>query len=148
MHPWFSPIFSLFLGFAIWLAPVPEGLTPEAWQLFAIFAATMSSMDSGLNRNAGIIVKNFYNSVLRPQASEKELLTASKLTTLALGIGIISAAVLFSQLESLGLFDLMLQFSALIALPLNIPMLWGMVFKKTPDWSGWATAIFGLCVAW
>ena len=47
MHPWFSPIFSLFLGFAIWLAPVPEGLTPEAWQLFAIFAATIFAVVSG-----------------------------------------------------------------------------------------------------
>lgn len=116
--------------------------------LSAIFAATMSSMDSGLNRNAGIIVKNFYNSVLRPEATDKELLTASKLTTALLGVGIISAAVWFSNNETLGLFDLMLQFTALIALPLNVPMLWGMVFKRTPDWSGWATALFGLCVAW
>jgi DASS family divalent anion:Na+ symporter len=29
---------------ALWLAPVPEGLTPDAWRLFAIFAATIASI--------------------------------------------------------------------------------------------------------
>src|ERR1044071_1113011 len=36
--------------------------------LSGIFAATMSSMDAGLNRNAGFFVKNFYHVVLRPRA--------------------------------------------------------------------------------
>ena len=32
------------LGLGIWLAPVPEGLTREAWHLFAIFAAAIASV--------------------------------------------------------------------------------------------------------
>ena len=32
------------LGIAIWFWPVPEGLTPQAWHLFAIFAATIASV--------------------------------------------------------------------------------------------------------
>ena len=31
--------FTLAVG--IWLAPIPEGLTKEAWHLFAIFAAAI-----------------------------------------------------------------------------------------------------------
>lgn len=31
------------LGAALWFAPVPEGLTPEAWHIFAVFAATILS---------------------------------------------------------------------------------------------------------
>ncbi|MGR6980481.1 anion permease [Testudinibacter sp. P27/CKL/0425] len=31
----------ILLMVAIWLLPAPEGLTPQAWQLFAIFAATI-----------------------------------------------------------------------------------------------------------
>jgi DASS family divalent anion:Na+ symporter len=34
--------FGLALG--IWFAPVPAGLTPEAWHLFAVFAAAISSV--------------------------------------------------------------------------------------------------------
>lgn len=47
MHPWFFPFFSLFLGSAIWLSPVPYGLSTDAWQLFAIFAATIFAVVSG-----------------------------------------------------------------------------------------------------
>jgi DASS family divalent anion:Na+ symporter len=35
------------LGAAIWLWPVPEGLTAPAWHLFAIFAATIASVIVG-----------------------------------------------------------------------------------------------------
>ena len=40
-------IISIALGLAIWLAPVPEGLASEAWQLFAIFAAAIFAVISG-----------------------------------------------------------------------------------------------------
>lgn len=29
------------LGFGIWLVPIPEGLTREAWHLFALFSAAI-----------------------------------------------------------------------------------------------------------
>ncbi len=29
------------VGVAIWFAPSPEGVTPDAWHLFAIFIATI-----------------------------------------------------------------------------------------------------------
>lgn len=31
----------IFLGIVLWLIPVPDGLRPEAWHLFAIFSATI-----------------------------------------------------------------------------------------------------------
>lgn len=34
-------LISVFVGFVIWLCPLPEGLNPEAWKLFAIFTATI-----------------------------------------------------------------------------------------------------------
>ena len=37
----------LALGVAIWFWPVPNGLTPPAWHLFAIFAATIASVIVG-----------------------------------------------------------------------------------------------------
>ena len=32
---------AFLLGIGIWFAPIPEGLTREAWHLFAIFAAAI-----------------------------------------------------------------------------------------------------------
>lgn len=117
--------------------------------LSGIFAATMSSMDSGLNRNAGIFVKSFYHPVLRPAASDGELVLTGKITTTLMGVLVIFAALNFSRLEHVGLFDLMLQFSSLVAIPYMIPLVLGIVMKRTPPWSGWSTMFlcFGASLA-
>jgi SSS family transporter len=108
-----------------------------------IFAATMSSMDTGLNRNAGFLVRNFYMVAIRPQAREAELLTVGKLTTLLLGGLVILAALTFSSWKNLGLFDLMLQFGTLVALPYTVPLVWGIVIRRAPSWAGWTTVLVG-----
>jgi len=112
--------------------------------LCGIFAATMSSMDSGLNRNAGIFVSNFYRPILRKEASPKELLMAGRITTLVLGIVIISVAIYLSERTDMGLFDLMVQFGTLVALPIAIPLILGVIHPRSPDWTGWSTAVVGL----
>lgn len=111
--------------------------------LSGIFAATMSSMDAGLNRNAGFFVKNFYHVVVRPRAKEAEQLLVSKLVTLIMGVLVIVAAMTFSQWKDIGLFDLMLQFGALIALPYSAPLIWGTLIKRAPAWAGWTTVLVG-----
>ncbi|WP_394153754.1 transporter [Vibrio maritimus] len=114
----------------------------------AMFAATMSSMDSGLNRNSGIFVKNFYESVLRPKATEKELVTVSKITSTVFGILIILVALFINSLKGLSLFDTMMYFGALIGFPTTIPALLGFFIKKTPDWAGWGTLLVGAFVSY
>ena len=32
------------IGFVLWFAPVPEGLQPKAWHMFAIFVATIAGI--------------------------------------------------------------------------------------------------------
>ena len=110
----------------------------------AIFAATMSSMDSGLNKNAGFFIKNFYQVAIRPRAGERELVIAGKVTTLALGVLVILAARYFSSLKDLPLFDLMLKFSTLVGTPIAIPLVWGMLVKRAPQWAGWTTVLVTL----
>ncbi|MBD5782025.1 Na+:solute symporter [Pelagicoccus sp. NFK12] len=130
---------------AICIMTLPAGML--GLLMSGIFAATMSSMDSGLNRNAGIFVRNFYLPVLRPQADEKELLLVGKITTLVLGGAIIFAGIQFSQLKDIGLFDLMLQFGALVAIPMQVPLIWGLVVKRVPDWASWVSILLGLIVS-
>ncbi|QFT11434.1 transporter [Vibrio sp. THAF190c] len=109
----------------------------------AMFAATMSSMDSGLNRNAGIFVMNFYSPIVRPQATQKELVVVSKATTVMMGFIIIGIGLFINSLRHLSLFDIVLNVGALIGFPMLIPVLLGMWVRKTPDWAGWATLIVG-----
>ncbi len=109
-----------------------------------MFAATMSSMDSGLNRNAGIFVRNFYFTVCRPKADEKELMLAGKITTLVLGSLIITIALGLNQLEGMSLFNIMLQFGTLVAMPLIVPAMLAVFVRRSPDWAAWSSIILGL----
>ena len=112
-----------------------------------IFGATMSNMDVGLNKNAGFFVKNFYQVIIRPHAHEKEMLIVSKIVTFLLGIFVISAALMFST-GRIGLFNLMLQFGGLIALPYCIPLIWGTLIKRAPAWAGWTTVLVGFATSY
>jgi len=112
-----------------------------------IFAATMSSMDAGLNKNAGFFVKNFYHVVLRPHAKDAEQLLVSKIVTLIMGLLVIAAALKFSSLKSLRLFDLMLQFGALVALPYSVPLVWGVLVQRAPAWAGWSSVLVGFATS-
>ena len=47
MARWIAPAVSTALGVGIWLAPAPEALSTEAWQLFAIFAGTIMAVITG-----------------------------------------------------------------------------------------------------
>ena len=114
----------------------------------AIFAATMSSMDSTLNRNAGIFVRNFYQPILRKAAGNKELMLVSYITTMVLGGLIILSALFFSKLEGLNLFDLNMRLGAMISLPFMIPLTLGLIFTNTPRWAGWSTVVFGMFISW
>lgn len=108
-----------------------------------IFAATMSSMDAGLNKNAGIFIKNFYQPFIRPGATDRQLLHAGKFTTVVLGLIVIGVAVKFSELKDMNLFKLTQRTSILVAVPIVVPLMLGLVIRRTPPWSAWSTVLVG-----
>ncbi len=108
-----------------------------------IFAATMSAMDAGLNKSAGIFIKNFYQPVLRPVSTDGHLLKAGKLVTLVLGLVIILAALKMSSLKEFNLFLQMQRVSILIGVPITVPLVLALIVKRTPAWSGWSTVAVG-----
>lgn len=60
-----SFVISIVVGLILWFLPVPDGLTPEAWHLFAIFVATIF----------GIILKPFPMAVITIFALTAAILT-------------------------------------------------------------------------
>jgi solute:Na+ symporter, SSS family len=130
---------------AMCITTMPAGMV--GLLLSGIFAATMSSMDSGLNRNAGIFVKSFYQTIVRPRATDRELVVAGKLTTTIMGVMVILAGLFFSRLEHLGLFNLMLLFGTLVAVPYSLPLVLCLFVKRTPPWAGWSTVFICFAVS-
>ena len=125
---------------AIGLKYMPVGML--GLMMSAIFAATMSNMDTGLNKNAGIFIRNFYRPYLRKDASEKEYLFAGRITSFVFGLLIILVAYIISKF-GVGIFAVMNDFSAMVALPFIMPLIWGIVIKRTPSWAGWSTVCVG-----
>ena len=105
----------------------------------AILSATMSSMDTGLNTNVAILIKDIYPKMSRllrfkPKA-ELELLHYGRILTWFMGVLIVLLALYFAQQDGSGIFDIMLQVGTLLSMPITIPLLLGMFIRQTPWWA-------------
>ncbi len=128
------------------LKHLPQGMV--GLMVTAMFACTISNMDTGLNKNSGFFMRSFYMRILRKNRSEREYLLASRITTIVLGVLIILTAIGLNQLKGLSLFALMINFSSMVAIPIAIPLIWGLFFRKAPHWAGWSTTLLGLVISW
>ena len=119
--------------------------------LAGLFAATMSSMDSALNKNSGIFIRSLYQPYLKRKnkvVADASLVVLSKALSLFSGIVVIALALYFKSLKELSLFDLMMSLSAMLQVPILIPLILGIIIKRTPVWAPWVTVLLGLFVSW
>jgi SSS family solute:Na+ symporter len=111
-----------------------------------MFAATMSSMDSGLNRNAAIFTNDIYPTLCglfgKVPVEGKHLMRLGQMFSAGFGLCIVSIATYFANTEGKGVFEHMLNVGALLALPMAVPTLMGMFIRSTPSWA----AIVTVCV--
>ena len=113
----------------------------------AILTATMSSVDTGLNNNVAILIKDIYPKLSRKYnwapKSESQLLQYGRLYTLFMGVLIILLALHIAGHKGKGIFDIMLDAGALLMTPIQIPLMWGLFIRKTPSWA----ALFSIACA-
>ena len=127
------------------MAILPQGLL--GLLVVGLFAATMSSMDSSFNKNAGFIVCNFYRDILRPDASDKELYLAGQIATAVSGGCVILVALLLANVGKISIFDSYLYFGAFFGSGSAVAFLLGMFVKKTPPWVAWSTALLSIILS-
>jgi len=116
---------------------LPAGLA--GLLVMVVFAATLSSMDTAINVNAGILSMNVYKPLFRPHAGERELFIASRVFNVFCGVTVVCGAYALSKHDGMNLFDLMLLLSAGIGLPLGVPCLLLFIFRRTPPWTAVAS---------
>jgi len=113
---------------------LPNGLL--GIMIVAMFASTMSSMDTGLNTTTGNLVRNLWPT-LRKRLRVKEL-TASlevrlcRRVTFCLGLIVIGLALLLSRQQSFQLFDAYFVVSTVIGLPIAVPLVVGLFIRGLP----------------
>ena len=105
----------------------------------AILTATMSTMDTGLNTNVAILIKDIYPKAVRrfkwTAKPESELLKYGRLYTWFMGVFILLLALYMAQAKGKGIFEIMLDVGALLMSPIQIPLMWGLFIRRTPSWA-------------
>jgi len=115
--------------------------------LAAIFAATMSSLDSSYNVMAAIMVEDFYHKFVNPKASPRKLLLISRLTIFIIGGSTILLAIYLTRHRG-GVFGVMKDISQVLTVPIATALLLGLIIRKTPPWTAMFSFIITFIVAY
>ena len=120
---------------------LPFGFVPL--MVVAMFSAQMSTMDTALNANSALFVKNAYPALARlfgkePRTDHRFLLGMGRIFTTLLATGLVSCALYFAaNAGEKGIFELTFRINAILGIPLLMPLFLGYFIRKTPMWSGW-----------
>ncbi len=96
----------------------------------ALFSATMATVSADLNAIAGVLTKDFYQRILRPEATERSLVTAGRALTLALGLCIIGISIWLGQASRGSLFQIMVTAFGVLLAPTLLPLLATLLFRR------------------
>ena len=125
------------------LTLLPNGLV--GIMLAAMFSATMSSLSGLFNMHAAVVSKDIYQTLVRKQSSEKELLVVGWLATFGVG-ATMTALAMGMAARGASIFTVMLTFNTVMSLAYGPPALLGLVWKRTPSWSGLLTFAVSLAL--
>ncbi|MEO8436372.1 MAG: hypothetical protein ABI596_15835, partial [Pyrinomonadaceae bacterium] len=110
--------------------------------LAAMLASSMASLSAHNHIITGIFAKDLYQGYLRRDASDRHMLTASRITSLGVGLVMICVALLFAQ-GATGIFTLLFILESMFLIPLGLPLLYGFLVKGGPWWSAVCAYVVG-----
>jgi SSS family solute:Na+ symporter len=99
----------------------------------AMFSATMSMLSTDYNVCASVLTNDVYRRLIRPNASQRQLVLVGRLMTLL--VGVLSLAVAFYMVSGEGaggdkLFRSMVTLFSVATAPVAVPMLAGLITPK------------------
>jgi SSS family transporter len=127
-----------YVGVAVKL--LPTGLM--GLMLAAIFSATMSSLNSEFNVMSGVLTNDIYKRLFNPNASDIHYIWVARLNIILIGIVATIGALFVGQLG--GAFEANKLLTGIFSIPLAIPLIFGIVFKKPRPLGAIATVIVGI----
>lgn len=115
----------------------------------AMFAAAMSTMDTALNVNAGMVTIDIYPFCCRilkkkPMGAKGQFWLGQGFSVF-FGLVTIVAALKFNAIKTSNIFEIMQETTALIHIPLLIPQLMGIFVKRAPYWGTFFSMGVTLC---
>ncbi len=125
---------------AMGLRVLPPGLVGVL--LAAMLASSMANLSAANHVVTGIFAKDLYQGYLRPEASDRHMLVASRVASLFVGVFMIGVALIFAQ-GATGIFTLLFILESIFLIPLGLPLLYGMLVKRGPWWSALCAYVVG-----
>src|ERR1044071_4490587 len=125
---------------AMGLRVLPPGMIGVL--LAAMLASSMASLSAHNHIITGIFAKDLYQGYLRRDASDRHMLTASRITSLGVGLVMICVALLFAQ-GATGIFTLLFILESMFLIPLGLPLLYGFLARGGPWWSAVFAYVIG-----
>lgn len=119
---------------------LPSGLM--GLMLAAIFSATMSSLNSEFNVMSGVLTNDIYKRMLHKEGSDKHYIWVARLNILLVGLITSIGALFVGQLG--GAFEANKLLMGLFAIPLAIPLVFGLLSKRPKPIGALATVIIGI----
>ncbi len=96
----------------------------------AMFAATMSMLSSDYNVCANVLTNDVYRRLIRPDASDRELVLVGRLATLLVGSLALITALTMARGRGEDLFRVMVTLFGVATAPVAIPMILGLLSKR------------------
>jgi len=117
---------------------LPAGLTGLV--IAALFAASMSTLDSSMNSVSTLIVTDFYRP-FRPGVTDRQCLILGKWLTGLVGVSGTGAALLMATFEIKSMFDMWMQLSALVIGGFGGVFILGMFTRRANGWGALIGAV-------
>lgn len=109
----------------------------------AMLSATMSTLSAEYNVTAGVLTRDIYRRLFRPQAENREQMFVARAMTVALGAVIICGATQVQRFG--GAFEVNKTLMGLIGVPLVVPLLCGVLWRRPKPWGAVAAIVVGIC---
>ncbi|WP_233219013.1 sodium:solute symporter family transporter [Adhaeribacter arboris] len=121
---------------------LPEGIMGV--MIAAMFAATMSALSATYNVVAGVLTEDIYKRLISPYALGRNLLLVARGSTFLIGILVTFGALYIGNFG--GAFEANKLFTGLFAIPMSIPLLMGILYRRPKPWGALVTIVAGIII--
>ena len=106
-----------------------------------LFGAILSSFNAALNSTSTLFMLNVYKPLIKPSATDEELVNKGKYVGILLAVFSMIVAPLIAKAPS-GLFNYLQMVNGFYNVPIFTLIIFGMLNKTAPAWSAKVTLVF------
>ncbi|MCE5249454.1 hypothetical protein LLG96_04455 [bacterium] len=113
---------------AVALRVLPTGIM--GLLVAGMFSATLSTLGNDYNVLSGVLTKDFYGKVIRPDADEVSLIKWGRINTAIIGLITIVFAIGINYVKGFNLYDIMVKAFGALGPAIMLPLIGGLFLKR------------------